>query len=139
MKLSKLVARNYRSLREESIEFSGLNLFIGANAAGKSTILDALRFLHEGMRAREFQTPVFHRGGMIHLAWKGEAANQIQLAVNLKDEDRTYEWLIRLIREGAYGFYVEEEVNATRPQEPPNKLLYASRGAGWWRSGEKGE
>ena len=139
MKLSKLTVENYRSLRAESIEFDDLNLFIGANASGKSTILDALRFLHEGMRAREFQTPVFHRGGMIHLAWKGEAANQIQLAVKLEDEDRTYQWQIRLIKEGAYGFYVEEEVNATRPQEPPVKLLDSSRGEGWWWSGEQGQ
>ena len=72
MRLSKLVAENYRSLRRESIEFGDLNLFIGANASGKSTILDALRFLHEGVRAREFQTPVFHRGGMPHLLRKGE-------------------------------------------------------------------
>ena len=139
MKLSKLTVESYRSLRAESIEFGDLNFFIGANASGKSTILDVLRFLHEGVRAREFQIPVFHRGGMIHLAWKGEAANQIQLAVNLEDEDRTYEWLVRLAKEGSYGFYVEEEVNATRPQEPPNKLLYASRGEGWWWSGEKGQ
>ena len=139
MKLSKLVAGNYRSLHEQSIEFGDLNLFIGANASGKSTILDALRFLHEGVRAREFRTPVFHRGGMIHLAWKGEAASRIQLAVSLEDRDRIYEWVIRLIREGAYGFYTEEEVSMMRPQKDPSKLLQASRGEGWWRSGENGQ
>ena len=139
MKLSELAIENYRSLREGSIAYGDLNLFIGANASGKSTILDALRFLHEGMRAREFQTPVFHRGGMIHLAWKGDAANRIQLVVRLEGEDRTYEWVIRLVKEGAYGFYVEEEVSEERPKEPPVKLLESSRGAGWWWSGEKGE
>ena len=139
MKLSKLIAENYRSLRDESIEFGDLNLFIGANASGKRTILDVLRFLHEGGRAREFQPPVFHRGGMIHLVWKGEAASRIQLAVNLEDEDRNYQWLIRLIKEGRYGFYVEEEVHANRPQEPPSRILYASRGEGWWWSGERGQ
>ena len=139
MKLSKLRVANYRSLREGSIEFSGLNLFIGANASGKSTILDALRFLHEGVRTREFRTPVFHRGGMIHLAWKGEEADRIELAVDLEDEDRTYTWLVRLVKEGRYGFYVEEEVSAMRPHEPPGKLLHSSRGAGWWWSGKKGE
>ena len=136
MKLSKLKAQNYRSLREEGIEFGDLNLFIGANASGKSTVLDALRFLHEGVRAREFQTPVFHRGGMIHLAWKGQAAGQIQLVVNLEDEDRSYQWMIRLIREGIYGFYVEERVSIMRPQGWL-ELLYASRGEGWWQSREE--
>ncbi len=139
MKLSKLVAGNYRSLREQSIGFSDLNLFIGANASGKSTILDALRFLHEGVRAREFQTPVFHKGGMPHLLWKGDVANRIQLVVHLKGEDRIYEWLVRLVKEGGYGFYIEEEVSSTSPQEPTVKLLYSSRGTGWWRSGENGQ
>ena len=139
MKLSKLRVENYRSLREESIEFSGLNLFIGANASGKSTILDTLRFLHEGVRTREFRTPVFHRGGMIHLAWKGEEADRIELAVELEDEHRTYEWLVRLVKEGRYGFYVEEEVSAMRPRQPPVKLLESGRGAGWWWSGKEGE
>ena len=139
MKLSKLTIKNYRSLREESIVFSDLNLFIGANASGKSTILDALRFLHEGIRMRDFREPVFHRGGVIHLAWKGEEADRIELAVNLKDENRIYEWLIRLVKEGSYGFYVEEEVSTRRPQEPPIQLLDSSRGAGWWWSGEQGQ
>ena len=139
MKLSRLTVKNYRSLREHSIELSDLNLFIGANASGKSTILDALRFLNEGVRTRDFREPVFHRGGVIHLAWKGEEADRIELAVNLEDEDRTCEWLVRLVKEGQHGFYVEEEVSAMRPQEPPAKLLDSSRGAGWWWSGEKGQ
>ena len=139
MKLSRLTVENYRSLREESIQLCDLNLFIGANASGKSTILDALRFLHEGVRARDFQTPAFHRGGMIHLAWKRDVANRIQLVVNLEDEDRAYEWLIRLVKEGAYEFYVEEEVSGMHLQKAPVKLLESSRGAGWWRSGEEGQ
>ena len=138
MKLSKLTVENYRSLREESIGLSDLNLFIGSNASGKSTVLDALRFLHEGVRARDFQAPAFHRGGMIHIAWKGNVANRIQLKVRLEGEDRTYEWLVRLVREGGYGFYVEEEVNEMHQKKAPVKLLESSRGAGWWRSGEKG-
>ena len=43
MKLVTLTAFRYRSLREETIPLSDLNLFIGTNASGKSTILDALR------------------------------------------------------------------------------------------------
>ena len=37
-----------RSLFDEGIETSDLNIFIGANASGKSTTLDALRFLRRG-------------------------------------------------------------------------------------------
>ena len=136
MKLSRLVAKNYRSLRDESIELSDLSLFIGANASGKSTILDALRFLHEGIRTRDFREPVFQRGGIIHLAWKGEKADRIKLEMNLENGNRIYEWTIQLVRDG-YVFYVEEQVSEIHPQRPPTRLLDANRGEGWWWSGEK--
>ena len=135
MKLSRLVAKNYRSLCDESIDLSDLNLFIGANASGKSTILDALRFLYEGVRTRDFRVPVFQRGGIIHLAWKGEEADRIELVVSLENEHRIYEWQIRLIRDG-YEFYVEEQIREIHSQRPPIQLLHADRGDGWWWSGE---
>ena len=136
MKLSRLKARNYRSLREESIELSDLNLFIGANASGKSTILDALHFLYEGVRTRDFRVPVYQRGGIIHLAWKGDRSDRIELVVRLENGNRTYEWRIRLIRD-RYEFYVEEQVREIHSQHPPTQLLEAIRGEGWWWSGEK--
>ena len=140
MRLVKLQASNYRSLRNEVIELHGLNLFIGANASGKSTVLDALRFLHEGVQARDFRNPVFSRGGIINLCWKGEIADYAELVVEIQggEEDSTYEWSLRLVREG-YEFHVEESVNRLRPQEPPVQLLDARKGEGWWWSGERGE
>ena len=60
MKLLRLRAKNYRSLRDESIEFDDFNVFIGANASGKSTILDALRFLHEESTRATSRHRCFH-------------------------------------------------------------------------------
>ena len=138
MKLLRLDATHYRSLRGGSIELRDFNLFIGANASGKSTILDALRFLHEGVQARDFRIPVFSRGGIVHLAWKGEEAQQIELVVSLKGGDKTYEWSVRLVRD-RYEFYVEEHVEEAPFQSPPVRLLDSNKGEGWWWSGEKGE
>ena len=138
MKLSRLTAKHYRSIRNESIELGDLDLFIGANASGKSNILDALRFLHEGVQARDFRQPVFSRGGIIHLAWKGEEAQQIELVARMEGDEKTYEWSVRLIRDG-YEFHVQEHVEETPTQSPPIQLLNAEDGEGWWWSGEKGE
>ena len=74
MKLLTLRAKSYRSLRDTEMALTDMNVFIGANASGKSSILDALRFLSEGVRARDFRPPAFARGGVLHLAWKGEDA-----------------------------------------------------------------
>ena len=138
MKLLSLGAKRYRSLRDEHIELDDLNLFIGANASGKSTILDALRFLHEGVLARDFWSPVFTRGGILHLAWKGEGASQIELEVRLEGESKAYEWSLRLIRQG-HEFYVEEQIHESSHRSAPVQVLEAREGEGWWWSGEKGE
>ena len=138
MRLLKLGAKRYRSLYDQCIELSDLNVFIGANASGKSTILDALRFLHEGIQTRDFRTPVFARGGIVHLAWKGETADRIELVVRLEDKPRILEWSLRLVRDG-FEFHVDEHVDELPHGSPPSRLLEATRGEGWWWSGEKGE
>lgn len=136
MKLTSLKARRYRSLRDESTPLNDLNLFIGTNASGKSTILDALRFLHEGVQERDFRRPVSSRGGIVHLAWKGEEARKVDLAVSLDEGGTLYEWSIQLAKDG-YGFSVHrEEVFETRPDVPPTQLLSAADGQGWWWSRE---
>ena len=140
MRLSKLIATSYRSLRDESVELNDVNLFIGANASGKSTILDALRFLNEGVRKRDFNDPVSTRGG-VSSTWhgRGEEAGQIAVEVHVEDGDSTYEWKLQLVREG-YEFYVVEQVFELPPGgHPPVSLLDANMGKGWWWSGEKGD
>ncbi|PKB70425.1 MAG: hypothetical protein BZY87_10695 [SAR202 cluster bacterium Io17-Chloro-G6] len=138
MKLSNLKIHRYRSIRDEDIRLTDLNLFIGVNASGKSTILDALRFLHEGFQARDFRGPVFSRGGIIHLAWKGEEAHRVELTIDLEEDGKRYEWVVRLTREG-YDFSVQERVSELRPNAPPSHLLESENGVGWWWSGEKGD
>ena len=138
MKLLRIELRRYRSIRDESIDFGDLNVFIGANASGKSTILDALRFLHEGVVARDFHAPMFSRGGFLNLAWKGETAHQIDLEARFKKDDKTFEWRVRLVREQGFDFGVHEYVSESRPGSPPTHLLSSESGSGWWWSGEEG-
>lgn len=128
MKLLSLKALRYRSLRDETIPLTELNLFIGTNASGKSTILDALRFLHEAVHERDFKRAVdTSRGGFMNLAWKGEAARQIQLTLVFNDENKELEWSVEL-RKAGYGFSVHEELC----ELPGTYLLRSDNGSGWW-------
>ena len=136
MKLVGFQAKRYRSLLDQDVETSDLNIFIGANASGKSTILDALRFLSEAVLERDFEGPMFSRGGMIHLAWKGAAASQVELAARVADGDSTFEWRVRLRRRD-YEFDVEERVMQIQASAAPVQLLDSSGGRGAWWSGER--
>ena len=136
MKLTELVLTRFRSVRAATIPVGTFNLFIGANASGKSTILDSLRFLREGVRAADYREPMVTRGGIVHLAWKGEPANRVGLRVTIGEGAKSYEWSVELLREG-YDFAVKEEVSEHRPGAPPVSLLRASCGEGWWWSGQR--
>ena len=136
MKLTRLTARRYRSVRNDTIDVGPLNLLIGANAAGKSNVLDALRFLHEGAVERDFRKPMHARGGIVHLAWKGEQASRTDLTATVVDGDTTYEWSVSLVRDG-YEFSVDEHLYRIPPGAPRNEILQARRGSGWWWSGEE--
>ena len=137
MELTQIIIKRYRSIRDETIELGNLNVFIGGNAVGKSTILDVLQFLRGGVEARDFKAAVTGRGGIVHLGWKGEAASDIRLEAHIKDGETLFVWTVSLIRE-IYAFHVTEQVTQSQGNGPPGTLLDANRGAGWWWSGEEG-
>jgi predicted ATP-dependent endonuclease of OLD family len=45
MKLTKLTIKNFRGFEEETIDFDDITVFVGENNTGKTTILDAIRFV----------------------------------------------------------------------------------------------
>ena len=92
------------------------------------------------MQERDFRGPVYSRGGIVHLAWKGEEAQRIQLTVYLEDDDKKFEWSVWLNREG-FEFSVREEVYQVHSLVPrtTTQLLSADKGTGWWWSGERGK
>ena len=47
MYLSRLSLRNWRNFRSFDVALSPRTFFIGPNAAGKSNLLDSLRFLND--------------------------------------------------------------------------------------------
>jgi predicted ATPase len=46
-RLEQLKIRNFRSIREQTLELGPLNVFIGGNGAGKSNLVQVFRFLKE--------------------------------------------------------------------------------------------
>lgn len=137
MKVLSITAKNYGCIRSAKVALRDLTLFIGANASGKSTILDAFRFLRDSVLTRDFRGPVAERGGMVNLAWKGQQADQIELTLALMDEDQRFEWTVQLAT-GDYDFSVTETVWAIPTGNTRTQLMTARDGKGWW-IGQKGQ
>ena len=45
--LEKLTIKNFKSIREQTLELGKLNVFIGGNGVGKSNLIQVFRFLRE--------------------------------------------------------------------------------------------
>ena len=140
MKLSSLVVQNYQSLRNVSIELGDLTVFIGANASGKSTILDALRLLAEAVQMRDFSAPMANRGGLLDLSWKGQEFGTIRLsATTMENWGRRFTWGTQLSTQSDGSPYVHEFVRMILPNQPPSEILNSSNGLGYWWSGSEGQ
>ena len=137
MKLLSLDVTNFRSLRRATVEFGDLSIFIGANASGKSSILDALRFLHEAVMSGSFERPVASRGSIWNLAWKGELATYVRLEASLADkEGDILRWEVQLDVGDRGTFHVDEVVTQHSRGRLPRDLLKVNRGVGMWNGEE---
>src|SRR5712691_4573225 len=46
-RLETLTAKNFKSIREQTLRLNSLNVFIGGNGSGKSNLVEVFRFLRE--------------------------------------------------------------------------------------------
>ena len=91
--ISRIVIKNYRSLRDVELRPGPLTVLIGPNGSGKSNILDALRFLkeiHSDPRSREMVTnsQLEERGGYKQVVWGGLTDEKIEFEVEFSNSER---------------------------------------------------
>ena len=96
MIINRLVAKNWRNFREIDVHLSARQFIVGANASGKSNLLDICRFLRDIVKSEGggFQKAVKDRGGLSKIrnlaAWKDpEVRIEIYLA---HDTDSSAAW-----------------------------------------------
>ena len=63
MKINHLEIKNYRCLKDVSVELSKLNVMIGANGAGKTSLLEVFDIIARGAR-QELSKAISDRGGV---------------------------------------------------------------------------
>jgi predicted ATPase len=123
-------------LRDATIRFGNLTTLIGANASGKSNVLDALRFLAEGVREKGFGEAVRGRGGLISIAWKGDPASTVELTTHFEDGERTFAWHVTIGGADYDVRVLHEWLEIENNDAPPARLLDAQSGVGWWWSNQ---
>ncbi|MCP4345219.1 MAG: AAA family ATPase [Desulfobacterales bacterium] len=102
MKIKSLELQNFRSASKITFDFtSQLNLFVGVNGSGKSTVLDALSICLSWLVKRIEQEYV--RGSDIPVS--SLRNNQVQgyLDIHVTEKNTSYHWLVTKIKERVFN------------------------------------
>lgn len=59
MPLTRLIIKNFKSIKSCDISFSQINMLIGENGAGKSNILEAINYFYDNLTKQNIRTDIF--------------------------------------------------------------------------------
>ncbi len=79
--IRQLRVRGYKSLQDDTLTMRPLRILIGANAAGKSNVVDALRFLPEAVPS-DVATALARRGGLPTVVFLGSPEKRFELGLD---------------------------------------------------------
>lgn len=102
--IEKLIIKNYKSIQDIELNLGNLNVFVGPNNAGKSNILDCLRFLAEFIL--KGSEAINLRGGFSNIVWNGEIDRDIIIQVN----SLPYSYMIKIAGRLPSNYYIKEEL-----------------------------
>jgi len=94
--LTKIRAKNFKSLKDVTLDLGQRNVLVGANMAGKSNIIDLFRFVYDMTfpKGGSWALPnaVSVRGGFDELRWKGGDEQLISIALFGTTSEHGPEW-----------------------------------------------
>jgi len=90
--ITRLVVKNYRSLKEIDVGLHPLTVLVGKNGSGKSNLIDVLRFVRDALTSG-FQEAVLMRGGMNALrCWFAEESEPISIHLEFEGAEWSGEY-----------------------------------------------
>jgi predicted ATPase len=82
-RITRLRVKNYRGLADVDLTLGPLTVFVGLNGAGKSNLLDALRFVRDVVADR-MEIAVGQRGGMSALRHWSPKGHPVDVSIELR-------------------------------------------------------
>ena len=108
--ITKVWARNFRSVEYAELELDPLTVLVGPNASGKSNLLDILGFLADATR-HGLETAITRRGGIDSIGRKSPTGRVLgpEIGFYHKFLEETLEYSVSLTRRGKGEYRVKRE------------------------------
>lgn len=125
--LTRLDLRQFKCFELLRLPLAPLTLLSGANASGKSSVLQALVLLHQTMREHEQSTRLTLNGDAIRLGTVADVVDKVHgrrtFEIGLVDGERVYGWTFTGERSDSYMVVDSVLVNGA-PGKKPEELRY---------------
>ena len=111
LRITRIRAKNYRSIRELDLELGPLTVLVGPNASGKSNVLDVLRFIRDTV-SRGLDFAISQRSGMASLRHQRPGRGRprdVQLGFCATMQDITLDYNFVLASDSNGGYHVKRE------------------------------
>jgi predicted ATPase len=99
-RISRVILRNYKSIRQCDVSLVSITFLVGPNGAGKSNFVEALRFLSYGLSS-SLEQALDNRSGFSSILHRGAAPRSgILFDVSFQLGDRTGRYLVEIAASG---------------------------------------
>ena len=122
--ITKVWAKNFRSIEFAELELGSLTVLVGPNASGKSNLMDVLGFLGDAVRLG-LETAITRRGGIDSIGRKSPTGEVLGPEVGCRYEFSwgTLDYAVGLMREGKGEYRVKQESARVDPTDPDVRPL----------------
>ena len=128
--ITKVWARNFRSIEFAELELGPLTVLVGPNASGKSNLMDVLAFLGDVVRLG-LKTAIIRRGGIDSISRRSPSGRVLGPEVGFRyaSSEGTSDYALTIARGRAGDFWVRREsvrVQASDPSVRPLEFAFAN-------------